>query len=74
MKKLLTLMAAMLMVLSMKAQTPMILGENHAMLKLAQDKTFLLLPVQECFWTKISSIESVSLKIQSRVALISASV
>jgi len=47
MKKLLTLMAAMLMVLSMKAQTPMILGENHAMLRLAQDKTFLLLPVQE---------------------------
>ncbi len=40
-------MAAMLMVLSMKAQTPMILGENHAMLRLAQDKTFLLLPVQE---------------------------
>ena len=47
MKKLLTLMAAILMVLSMKAQTPMILGENHAMLRLAQDKAFLLLPVQE---------------------------
>ena len=40
-------MAAILMVLSMKAQTPMILGENHAMLRLAQDKAFLLLPVQE---------------------------
>ena len=47
MKKLLTLMAAMLMVLTIKAQSPMILGESHAMLKLAQGKTYLLLPVQE---------------------------
>ena len=47
MKKLLTLMAAMLMAVTMKAQSPMILGENHAMLRLEQTRTFLLLPVQE---------------------------
>ena len=47
MKKLLTLMATMLMAMTMNAQTPMVLGENHAMLKLKQDKTYLLLPVQE---------------------------
>ena len=47
MKKLLTLMATMLMAMTMNAQTPMIMGENHAMLKLKQDKTYLLLPVQE---------------------------
>ena len=47
MKKLLTLMAAMLMVLTVKAQSPMILGESHAMLRLEPTKTYLLLPVQE---------------------------
>ncbi|MBR5083111.1 MAG: DUF4980 domain-containing protein [Prevotella sp.] len=47
MKKLLTLMAAILMALTMKAQSPIILGENHAMLRLEQNKTYLLLPVQE---------------------------
>jgi levanase/fructan beta-fructosidase len=47
MKKLLTLMAALLMAVTMKAQSPMILGENHAMLRLQQSKTYLLLPVQE---------------------------
>ena len=47
MKKLLTLMAAMLMAVTMTAQSPMILGENHAMLRLEQTKTYLLLPVQE---------------------------
>ena len=47
MKKLLTLMAAILMAMTVKAQSPMILGENHAMLRLDQTKTYLLLPVQE---------------------------
>ncbi|MBO4658152.1 MAG: DUF4980 domain-containing protein [Prevotella sp.] len=47
MKKLLTLMAALLMAMTMNAQKPMILGENHAMLRLEQTRTFLLLPVQE---------------------------
>ena len=43
---LLTLMA--MMVLSMAyAQNPMVLGENHAMLRLEQGKKLLLLPVQE---------------------------
>ena len=32
MKKLLTMMTALLMAVTVKAQTPMILGENHAML------------------------------------------
>ena len=47
MKKLLTLMTAILMAASMNAQNPMVLGENHAMLRLEQSKTFILLPVQE---------------------------
>ena len=47
MKKLLTLMAAILMAMTVKAQSPMILGENHAMLRLDQTNTYLLLPVQE---------------------------
>ena len=53
MKKLLTLMAAMLMAVIMKAQSPMILGENHAMLRIEDYKSsqtngmYLLLPVQE---------------------------
>jgi levanase/fructan beta-fructosidase len=47
MKKLLTLMTTLLMAMSMNAQTPMILGENHAMLKLEPGKVYLLLPVQE---------------------------
>ena len=53
MKKLLTLMAAILMAVTMKAQSPMILGENHAMLRIEDYKSsqtngkYLLLPVQE---------------------------
>jgi levanase/fructan beta-fructosidase len=31
----------------MQAQTPMILGDNHAMMRLEQGKKYLLLPVQE---------------------------
>ena len=47
MKKFLTLTAAVLMVATMSAQTPMVLGENHAMLSLKHDAKYLLLPVQE---------------------------
>ena len=47
MKKLLTFTAALLMVATMKAQAPMVLGENHAMLSLKHDGKYLLLPVQE---------------------------
>ena len=32
---------------TMEAQTPMILGDNHAMMRLEQGKKYLLLPVQE---------------------------
>ena len=47
MKKLMMMMTVLLMTVSMKAQTPMILGEKHAMLRVAQDKKYVLLPVQE---------------------------
>ena len=52
MKKLLTMMTALLMAVTVKAQTPMILGENHAMLRIGEIKSpqtskYLLLPVQE---------------------------
>ncbi|MBO7140217.1 MAG: DUF4980 domain-containing protein [Prevotella sp.] len=52
MKKLLTMMTALLMAVTVKAQTPMILGENHAMLRIGDNKSpqtskYLLLPVQE---------------------------
>ncbi len=46
-RNLATLFVALLTVLTVKAQNPMVLGENHAMLRLEQNKTFLLLPVQE---------------------------
>ena len=46
-RNLTTLFVALLTVLTVKAQNPMVLGENHAMLRLEQNKTFLLLPVQE---------------------------
>ena len=41
------MMAALLMAVTVKAQSPMILGENHAMLRLQQGTKYLLLPVQE---------------------------
>jgi len=47
MKKLMTLMAVLLMAVTANAQNPMILGENHAMLRVMQGKRYLLLPVQE---------------------------
>lgn len=47
MKKLMMLMAALLMAVTVKAQSPMILGENHAMLRVSHGTKFLLLPVQE---------------------------
>ena len=47
MRKLLMMMAAVLMAVTVKAQSPMILGENHAMLRLQQGTKYLLLPVQE---------------------------
>ncbi len=46
-RNLATLFVALLTVIVVKAQNPMVLGENHAMLRLEQNKTFLLLPVQE---------------------------
>ena len=46
-KKVTSLLAALFMATVAMAQTPQILGENHAMLKLEQNKTLLLLPVQE---------------------------
>ena len=46
-KKVTSLLAALFMAMVAMAQTPQILGENHAMLKLEQNKTLLLLPVQE---------------------------
>ena len=47
MKKLMMMMAALLMAATAKAQSPMILGENHAMMRLQQGTKYLLLPVQE---------------------------
>ena len=47
MKKLMSLMAVLLMAVTAGAQNPMILGENHAMLRVMQGKRYLLLPVQE---------------------------
>ena len=46
------MMTALLMAVTVKAQTPMILGENHAMLRIGDNKSpqtskYLLLPVQE---------------------------
>ncbi len=46
-KKVTSLLAALFMATVAMAQTPQILGENHAMLKLEQNKNLLLLPVQE---------------------------
>lgn len=41
------MMTALLMAVTVKAQGPMILGENHAMLRVKQGTKYLLLPVQE---------------------------
>ena len=43
----LTLMAALTLGLTASAQTPMLLSDNHAMLRLKQTERYLLLPVQE---------------------------
>ncbi len=40
-------MTAMLMTLALAAQKPMVLGDNHAMLRLEQGKKFILLPIEE---------------------------
>ena len=47
MKKLLMIITVMLMTVTVKAQKVLILGDNHAMLKLDQGRKYLLLPVQE---------------------------
>ena len=53
MKKLIAMTVVVLMVAlstgsaQVNAQSPMILGENHAMLRVKQGKKYLLLPVQE---------------------------
>ena len=46
-KCLLTMMAVMTLTSVKAQQAPMILGENHAMLRISQDNKYLLLPVQE---------------------------
>ena len=45
--KRLMMMTALLMAVTVKAQGPMILGDNHAMLRVKQGTKYLLLPVQE---------------------------
>ena len=40
-------MMAVMTLTSVSAQAPMIMGENHAMLRISQDNKYLLLPVQE---------------------------
>ena len=47
MKKLLIMITILLMAANVKAQEVLILGDNHAMLKLDQGRKYLLLPVQE---------------------------
>ena len=49
MKKVMTtIAAAVLMAISAQAQVqPMVLGENHAMMRMEQGTKYLLLPVQE---------------------------
>ena len=46
-KWLMTLVAVLLTSMAAEAQSPMILGDNHAMLRVQQGKRLLLLPVQE---------------------------
>ena len=47
MNKLLTLLASVLIAMPMKAQTPKVLGENHAMLTVSHHANYMLLPVEE---------------------------
>ena len=44
---LITFLLAMTFVFAKAQHQPMILGENHAMLRISSDKTYLLLPVHE---------------------------
>ncbi len=46
-KQMLLIMTALLMAVTVQAQDQMILGENHAMLRVKQGMMYLLLPVQE---------------------------
>lgn len=47
MKRIITLIAAVLMTMATNAQTPQILGESHAIQKIGVTSKYLLLPVQE---------------------------
>lgn len=47
MKRIITLIAAVLMTMTMKAQAPQMLGESHAIQKIGVTSKYLLLPVQE---------------------------
>lgn len=47
MKRIITLIAAVLMTMTMKAQAPQMLGESHVILKIGVTSKYLLLPVQE---------------------------
>ena len=46
-KSILMLMATVMMTLAQAQVTPIVLGDNHAMLKVQQGKRYVLLPVQE---------------------------
>ena len=45
--KLLAIMTTAMMVATVQAQNPMVLGESHAMLRLEQGKKYVMLPVEE---------------------------
>ena len=47
MKRLLTIITTMMLAMTMEAQSPLILGESHAMLRVKNETKYLLLPVQE---------------------------
>ena len=44
---LMTMLAVIALTTTQAQQPPMVLGDNHAMLKLQQEKRYILLPVQE---------------------------
>ena len=44
---LMTMMAVMTLTMAKSQVTPMVLGENHAMVRVTKDAKYLLLPVQE---------------------------
>ncbi len=46
-KRTLVVLSSLLMTLTMAAQTPQVLGDNHAMWRMNVDRQYLLLPVQE---------------------------